>query len=302
MNNYSSDSRVNNPGLSFPLEPNYFNPSNPGVPQPCEYDYLSTHISQPFGYPGSSPVYPIASPVFPVSPVEHPGYQTAPNPGPFYYNQQQTLIIPGRRNLFRCASSTLFLILIILELGLLIASLFSPWFYYCYFLFGLQKEYKSIDKSIKKGDGTNSLDDFYDDVCKPDEDYFEYCPHFCRSIKEVRHSSKIMFGFAIVVVTLTGLTILLIFVKLKIKRAKIPRVLFFIFPSLSFVLYLVGFIVYYETSKFSSFSYTKTDWDNLDHDPNNFGWSFGLVLAIPIFLLQFILASLSKNLVSTLYN
>jgi hypothetical protein len=299
MNNYSTESSINNPGLSSPLEPNNFNPSNPVVPQSEEYDYSNTYISQPFSLPASSPGYPLPSPTYPSS---NPAYQAPPNPGPVYYNQQQALIIPAQRSYFRCAGTTYFLILIILELILLIVSLVTPWFHYCYFAFGLRKENKIIDKDIKKGDGTNTLENFYDDVCEPDKDYFKYCPHFCRSIKEVRHSSKIMLGFAIVVVVLTGLMIFLILVKLKIRRARIPRVLFTIFTWLSFVLYLVGFVVYYETSKFSSFSDTKTDWGNLEHDPDNFGWSAGFAIAIPIFVLQFVLALLSKNLVSTLYS
>jgi hypothetical protein len=305
MNNYSTDSRVNNPRLRSPLEPNYVNPSSPRVPQSGEYDYSNTYISRPVAYPERRPGYPSGSPLHPagssVYPTDNPAYQAPRIAGPDYYNQQDNLMVQSQFNHLRCASSTFFLLINVVVLALLIVSLIVPWFNYCYFAFGLMKEDKTIDKSINKGSGTNSLDSFYDDVCKPDRDYFKYCPHFCRSIKDVIHSSKIMLIFAIVVLSLNVLTIFLVLVKLKMKRAKIPRVLFLILPPLSLVLYLVGYVVYYETSKFSSFSDTKTDWDSLSKSPDDFRWGAGIIIAIPISMLHLALTVTSRNLVRTLY-
>jgi hypothetical protein len=297
MTNYSTDFRVNNPRLISPLEPNNENPRNPIIPHSEGYNDSNINIiNQSFAYPSGRFGYPI----IPRNLLGRPGY---PERRPAYPEERKEFQVrPNRRSIIwnqikncmsRCGSSIPFPIFLYMELSVLIQSLNYPWFDYCYFSFGLLKEKKISDS---EGKGSNSLEDFYDDFCKPDKDYFEDCPHFCRSIKEISKSGKVMFGFSIVVIVLASLTMLLYFVKLCRRRTRIPIKGFTILSCLSIVIYLVGFVYYYQTSKFSSFSKIKGNVDTFDFD-----WSVGLIFAINILSIQLFLALISQVINRSLY-
>ena len=220
-----------------------------------------------------------------------------------YVNQPISTVSPAfSSNRYRCNASCPYFILLSIQLILMIVSMPSPWFSYCYFAFGLRDEKKNVDKSLDKGSGHNSIIHLYDEVCDPDEDYYKLCPHFCRSIKEVRHSGNIMIGCGITCIVLVFLTGLLMIIKIKRKRAKIPKFLFYFLRIASLLIYLIGFISYYVTSKFSSFSETKTDWDHIFDSPNDFSWNAGLALAIPILFFNFISLCITQPLLLWLYN
>ena len=221
---------------------------------------------------------------------------------PYAYHPIQVGAPAFSANRFRCNAACPYFILLSIQLTLMIVSLSVPWFNYCYFAFGLRDEKKIVDKSLEKGSGHNTIIKLYDEVCDPDNNYYKYCPHFCRSIKEVRYSGKIMIGCGITCIILIFLTAVITIIKIKRKGAKIPKFMFYFLVISSFLIYLIGFISYYLNSKFSSFSETKTDWDHLFDSPNDFSWSAGLALSIPILLFKVVAICLTKPLLMWLYN
>ena len=198
-----------------------------------------------------------------------------------------------------CIGSCPFFVLLLIQIILISISLPSPWFSYCYFAFGLIDEKKIVHGDIDKGDGHNTIVDLYDEVCEPDKDTYNHCPHFCRSIKEVRHSGDIMLGCGITSIIVVGLLMLLTIIKIKRKRAKIPKFMFYFLGTSSLLIYLIGFIIYYRTSKFTSF---HTVDDNSDRKPKYFAWNIGIGLTTPVLIINFLSICITKSLLKRLYN
>lgn len=276
-------------------QPLYGGPNPPNPPNgpynyasDDQYDYSNAYIPPP-----NTQDVPFGHAVPPTNQFHQNPYVTQPMP-----MEMPTF----SSNRFRCNASCPFFILLSIQIILIIVSLPSPWFNYCYFAFGLRDEKKIVDKSLDKGGGHNTIVDLYDEVCDPDKDYYEYCPHFCRSIKNVRYSGNIMRGCGITCIIIVFLIALLTIIKIKRKGARIPKFMFYFLGITSFLIYLIGFISYYQTSKFSSFSDTKNDSDHIFEDPNDFSWSAGLALTIPILLFNLVSICITKPLLMWLYN
>lgn len=275
INNYiPPGSNVNYQPQPAYQQPNLFNP-------PPAYNNQPVYVSQP-AY-NLQPVY--YSQPGPAIPVQQPLYPQASQPTRFFRSNNSGIILLG------CWTIT--------EIIFIFIVLFSSWFGYCYWSFGLKDKQKNVGSGKNYGNDEDSIAGFYDDIC-PNDPYPE-CPHLCTTLKNVRYSGRIVYGFGSVCLALSIATFVLAYIKLKNPGMKIPKSLLIVMNCGSFALYMIGYIVYYTTSKFNeNFKNPKTSHRSID-DPNNFYWSWGLVLSIIIIAVQFFKMLSSRVTIEHLY-
>ncbi|OMJ82770.1 hypothetical protein SteCoe_16416 [Stentor coeruleus] len=274
---------------------NYNNANYQPNPQPV-YNQPNAFNPQP-----GNPVY-ISQPVYNQQPVY--------NPQPVYYAQpgsnipiQQPLVNPPINRpfgLFVRNNSGVILLgcWTITEIIFIFIVLFSSWFGYCYWEFGLTNKQKNVDSGKNYGNNEDSIADFYDHIC-PDSPYPE-CPHLCTSLKNVRYSGVIIYSFSSACLALSIITFVIAYLRYRNPNIKFPKFLLVAMNCGSFALYLVGYIVYYTTSKFKENFKNPESHHNID-DPNTFYWSWGLVLSIIIIGVQFFKMISSRVTIENLY-
>lgn len=228
------------------------------------------------------------------------------NPQPVYYAQpaSQPLVYAQAsqpRRLFRSNNTgvIMFACWTITEIIFIFIVFFTPWFGYCYWSFGLKYKNENVSSGKSDGDNKDSIANFYDDIC-PHNPYPE-CPNLCTSIKNVRYSGRIIYGFGSVCLVLSIISLVLVYAKLKKPAVKIPKILLLAMNCGSIVLYLIGFIAYYVSSKFSeNFDKPKNNYYSIDN-PNDFYWSAGLILSVILMAIQFFKLISSRVTIGYLY-
>ena len=173
------------------------------------------------------------------------------------------------------------------QIILISVSLALNWMNYCYWNFSLYEKHKMIGNGRDYGDNTDKIDKFYDDVCG-DGDLFPECPDLCDGVDKLRGSGDIILGLYIPSIILYLIVTVIYLVGLKKSYSKRQKVLLIIINFLPFVVFVSGFIAYYRVvDPDSNFQETKRKDIESGPKPDNFEWSGGLYLHIPVFIVEF---------------
>lgn len=252
----------NNPQGGYPPNPGY--PSNP--------NYL---YQAPNSYNPAYPPLPMYSPM-PQGPFPYEN-----NPGPIYPNQplQRPLVNSPRshRSKFRLVIFACLVGIEILFLILMIVNI--PWYSYCYWNFTLKHVSARDGSQLRHDSGTYSISDFYQNVCDTSYDYYPECPDLCTSVKPLKTSWISIYICSIAGVMIAIIVLLISCCKFRKPGLKFPKCGLYFLNFLALALYVLGFAVYFSTSKFDKHFEDPIDnmgWSN----PVKFEWDFGLVACV----------------------
>lgn len=152
----------------------------------------------------------------------------------------------------------------------------------------MSEKYKITANGHSVGDNDDTISDFYDSLCSSkSSDPISECPHICESLYYVRHSGDIIYAFGSIVIVISFIAYILSAIKYKKPGVKLPKTILYLINGVSLLLYVIGFIAYYISSKFSENfdsidTHRRQNW-NTDGKVYEFYWSFGMIFSIFIF-------------------
>jgi hypothetical protein len=182
-----------------------------------------------------------------------------------------------------------YLLLNIAQIVMISVSLGMNWIDYCYWSFSLFEPHKIIANDRSAGDDADTIEDFYNDVCGENSNFFPECPDLCDGVNKMKNAGKVIYGLYIPSIIFYFIVCLIFLLNIKKRFSKNQKIILLVMTFLPFILFLSGFIAYYRViDPDNNLQETKRKEIKSGPKPSNFEWNTGLFLSIPIFILEFL--------------